>query len=120
MLIVDWEYAGCGHPCFDLGNLSVNNDFDDDADARLLSAYDGRAPTRERRAALKLMRVLSDAREAAWGVVQGVVSELDFDFDAYAREHFARLHAVVRGPGFRRWLTDASWSGSEGERGQSA
>ena len=26
------------------------------------------------------MRVLSDAREAAWGVVQGVVSELEFDF----------------------------------------
>ena len=29
MLIVDWEYAGMGHPCFDLGNLSVNNDFDE-------------------------------------------------------------------------------------------
>jgi thiamine kinase-like enzyme len=120
MLIVDWEYAGMGHPCFDLGNLSINNDFDDADDERLLSAYDGRAPTRERRAALKLMRVLSDAREAAWGVVQGVVSELDFDFDAYAREHFERLHAAVAGPGFRRWLTDASWSGSEGRRGQSA
>ena len=66
------------------------------------------------------MRVLSDAREAAWGVVQGVVSELDFDFDGYAREHFERLHAAVAGPGFRRWLTDAAWSGSEDGRGQTA
>ena len=26
------------------------------------------------------MRIMSDAREAAWGVVQGAISELDFDF----------------------------------------
>ena len=38
-------------------------------------------PRTPQRAALKLMRVLSDAREAAWGVVQGEVSELDFDFE---------------------------------------
>ena len=36
MLIVDWEYAGMGHPCFDLGNLSVNNDFSEADDERLL------------------------------------------------------------------------------------
>ena len=41
IMIVDWEYAGMGHPCFDLGNLSVNNDFDEDAEERLLQAYHG-------------------------------------------------------------------------------
>ena len=41
------------------------------------------------------MRLLSDAREGAWGVVQGVVSELDFDFDAYAARHFERLERAV-------------------------
>jgi thiamine kinase-like enzyme len=120
MLIVDWEYAGMGHPCFDLGNLSINNDFDEDTDERLLSAYDGRAPARERSAALKLMRVLSDAREAAWGVVQGVVSEIDFDFDAYAREHFERLHTAVARPSFTRWLGEATWCGSQDGHGQTA
>ena len=30
------------------------------------------------------MRILSDAREAAWGIVQAEVSELEFDFDRYA------------------------------------
>ena len=48
LLIVDWEYAGMGHPFFDLGNLSVNNDFDEDDDERLLSAYHGRRPRRSR------------------------------------------------------------------------
>ena len=88
-MIVDWEYAGMGDPRFDLGNLSVNNDFDEETDERMLTAYyeEDRLPDR-RRAALKLMRVLSDAREAAWGVVQAHVSELDFDFDGYARRAF--------------------------------
>ncbi len=100
-MIVDWEYAGMGHPCFDLGNLSVNNDFDEDADERLLGAYHGDEPSRAQRATLKLMRVLSDAREAAWGVMQGCVSDLDFDFDGYAERHFAtaarRARAAARG-----------------------
>jgi thiamine kinase-like enzyme len=107
LLIVDWEYAGMGHPCFDLGNLSVNNDFDDDADRRLLSAYYGEPVADGHRAVLKLMRVLSDAREAAWGVVQAHISELDFDFDGYARTHFERLHATALQPDFEEWLANA-------------
>ncbi len=109
MMIVDWEYAGMGHPCFDLGNLSVNNHFDDTTDERLLTAYAGQPPTQGQRAALKLMRVLSDAREAAWGIVQAQVSELDFDFEHYAREHFQRLHAAVQEPRFEEWLACAQW-----------
>ena len=60
------------------------------------------------RAALELMRVLSDAREAAWGVVQAHVSELVFDFDGYAGKHFARLQAAIDGPGFGHWLADVA------------
>jgi thiamine kinase-like enzyme len=119
ILIVDWEYAGMGDPRFDLGNLSVNNDFDDADDERLLTAYYGTAPTDAMRAALKLMRVMSDAREAAWGVVQGEVSELDFDFDGYGREHFDRLQSAVEQRHFDDWL---AWAGSEARphSGQSA
>ena len=45
MLIVDWEYAGMGDPRFDLGNLSINNDFDERTDDRLLAAYYGEPPS---------------------------------------------------------------------------
>jgi thiamine kinase-like enzyme len=107
IMIVDWEYAGMGHPCFDLGNLSVNNDFDAATDERLLCAYDGGPPTDARRAALKLMRVLSDAREAAWGVVQAEISDLDFDFEDYAARHFERLRTAVADPDFEEWLAAA-------------
>jgi len=107
LLIVDWEYAGMGHPSFDLGNLSVNNGFEADDDERLLTAYDGSPPTDRRRAELALMRVLSDAREAAWGAVQAGLSELDFDFEGYARSHFERLLATVEEPDFEAWLAAA-------------
>ena len=39
--IVDWEYAGMGDRYFDLGNASVNNDFGEADDVRLLQAYWG-------------------------------------------------------------------------------
>jgi thiamine kinase-like enzyme len=97
-----------GDPRFDLGNLSINNDFDDTDDERLLLAYYGEAPSDARRAALKLMRVLSDAREAAWGVVQSQISELDFDFEGYARKHAERLHAATGQPPFEEWLAAAA------------
>ena len=57
---------------------------------------------------LRLMMLVSDAREAAWGVVQAHVSELDFDFGAYAHEHFARLRAAIASPRFGDLLTAAA------------
>jgi thiamine kinase-like enzyme len=107
LMLVDWEYAGMGDARFDLGNLSINNGFDEATDERMLSAYHGAPPSDAQRAALALMRVLSDAREAAWGVVQGEISELDFDFAGYAREHFERLRTTAEQPLFDEWLAGA-------------
>jgi thiamine kinase-like enzyme len=104
LLIVDWEYAGMGHPCFDLGNLAVNNDFDERDAERLLNAYHGAPPSERQRAELWLMRVLSDAREGAWGVLQACISELDFDFERYARTHFERMRDNAADPRFERCL----------------
>jgi thiamine kinase-like enzyme len=97
--IVDWEYAGMGDPFFDLGNFAVNHELDADGEAALLAAYgsdDGDA--------LVLMRFMSDFREAMWGVVQCGISELDFDFSAYADEHFERLERTAADRRFRAAL----------------
>jgi hypothetical protein len=69
----------------------VNNEFEDEDEDRLLEAYFGEPATPRRRASLKLFRFMSDFREAMWGVVQSSVSDLDFDFDAYATKHFTRM-----------------------------
>ncbi len=108
VVLVDWEYAGMGHRLFDLGNLAVNNGFDAAAEERLLTVYDGEPPAPGRLAALRLMRLMSDAREAAWGVLQAAISELDFDFVQYARRHFERLLSVAAAPAFEDWLRDAA------------
>jgi thiamine kinase-like enzyme len=107
IVIVDWEYAGMGDPFFDLGNFAVNNELGDADEERLLAAYFGEEATPRRRAALKLFRFMSDFREAMWGVVQTRVSELDFDFDAYADKHFKRLAETSEGKRFRGWLKEA-------------
>ena len=97
--IVDWEYAGMGDRFFDLANFSVNHELDETQSEALLEAYFGGVRTADVQA-LELMRFMSDFREAMWGVVQSAVSELDFDFDDYAREHFERLRRTAGSPAF--------------------
>jgi len=53
------------------------------------------------------MRFMSDFREAMWGVVQSGISDLDFDFDGYASQHFGRLAETGRDPRFEGWLEEA-------------
>jgi thiamine kinase-like enzyme len=106
--IVDWEYAGMGDRFFDLGNLAVNNGFAEQDEERLVAAYFGEPASPRRLAALRLMRVMSDFREAMWGAVQEVVSDLDFDYRTYRDEHFTRLLGAIRAPGFERSLADAA------------
>ena len=101
--IVDWEYAGMGDPFFDLANFSINHELAEAEDRALLAAYVVEAEDTDD-ARLVLMRFMSDFREAMWGVVQQAVSELDFDFVAYADEHFGRLEATAESARFRSAL----------------
>ncbi len=81
--IVDWEYAGMSDPFFDLANVSVNNGFSVDAETALLRHYLG-ALSDPVLATLHLMKIVSELREAMWGVVQMAISSLDVDFTTYA------------------------------------
>jgi thiamine kinase-like enzyme len=105
--LIDWEYAGMGDRWFDLGNFAVNNELDDDQEEQLLEAYFGEPPDDRRRATLKLFSFMSDFREAMWGVVQVGVSELDYDFKAYAQKHFDRLEKARQDPSFESWIEAA-------------
>ncbi len=97
--IIDWEYAGMGDAFFDLGNFSINHELTPDEDRLLLAAYDG-VVRPDRFARLTLMRIVSDFREAMWGVLQQGVSTLDVDFVAYAAGNFDRLLRNASGPRF--------------------
>jgi thiamine kinase-like enzyme len=103
--IVDWEYAGMGDRFFDLANFSVNHEFAVEDDRRLVTAYFGveREPDV---AALRLMRFMSDFREAMWGVLQSGISELDFDFKGYAAKHFDRMERTASDQQFAGYIAE--------------
>jgi thiamine kinase-like enzyme len=85
--LVDWEYAGIGHPLFDLANLAANAALDDDQERDLLAAYRGEVLPRDL-AELRIFRAASLLREALWATIQTVASDIDFDYRRYADEHF--------------------------------
>jgi thiamine kinase-like enzyme len=109
--LVDWEYAGMGDRFFDLANFAVNHEFDGAGESALLAAYFGEARPADV-AHLRLLRFMSDFREAMWGVLQQGISELDFDFADYAGRHFERLQRTAESPSFRAALTAAAGQGT--------
>jgi thiamine kinase-like enzyme len=105
--LVDYEYSGMGDPFFDLGNLSINNGLSEASQETLLRLT-FREPTQAHRARLQLMRIMSDYREAMWGVIQQGLSTLDIDYVAYADRHFERLLRSMADERFERWLEQAA------------
>ena len=103
LVIVDWEYAGMGDRFFDLANFAANHGLSEDENRTLLTGYFGELRP-EDEDALRLMRFMSDFREAMWGVVQQGISELDVDFAGYANEHFERLARTATTPEFQAAL----------------
>jgi thiamine kinase-like enzyme len=104
--IVDWEYAGMGDRYFDLANFAINNELSDAQHPDLLADYFTDEATPRRLSTLRLMLFMSDFREAMWGVVQTVASDLDFDFKDYADSHFARMLETAGNESFDQWLEE--------------
>lgn len=105
--ILDWEYAGMGDPFFDLANFSANHEFLRGSDVALLTCYFGRADD-SLLALLALMKLVSELREAMWGVVQLAVSTLDVDFGAYCEDRSQRYGELLRAMDFDELLHSAS------------
>ncbi len=85
--LIDWEYAGMGHPLFDLANVSANANLTDAQEQVLLESYRGMVDPRELEV-IRTFKLASSLREALWAVIQSVISELSFDYLEYASRHF--------------------------------
>ena len=96
--LVDWEYAGIGHPLFDLANVSANAALAEDQEAAMLAAYrESASADVHDLAELRIFKAASLLREALWGAIQSIISEIDFDFRRYASENLATYRACRRG-----------------------
>jgi len=105
LYILDWEYAGMGDIFFDLANFSDHHQLTDDQDHWLLKCYFGNV-TPHQWAHLKIMKIMSDLREAAWALVQVGISKLDFDFRGYADRFFGRVFENIQNPQWNEWLKE--------------
>lgn len=74
-LVIDWEYAGRGDRFFDLGNFAAHMQFSEADERRLLEYYFGEIREEDLKR-LRLMRLVSDLREATWGYLQASASRL--------------------------------------------
>jgi thiamine kinase-like enzyme len=96
-----------GDPFFDLGNFAVHHAFSETQEALLLEAYGWQAESQVL-ARLKLMKILSDLREAMWAMVQVAISALDYDFVGYGQKHFDRCLTQLQDPRLPTWLAAAA------------
>ena len=105
LYVLDWEYAGMGDVFFDLANFSNNHGLSEHEDEFLLDCYFG-SVTSQSIAHMNIMKIMSDFREAMWGLVQVRISDLDFDFLGYANQHFHRLLQNALNPNWESWLKE--------------
>jgi len=100
MWIVDWEYSGMNDPMWDLGDLSVEGEFDAGQDAEMLRAYFGCAPTPAEHGRVVIYKAMCDLLWTLWGLIQLANGNPADDFRAYADGRFARCKALMADPAF--------------------
>jgi thiamine kinase-like enzyme len=111
MVIIDFEYSGNNDPMWDLGDLSVEGEFDAEQDRVLMNAYFEGTPPAFDLGRMVLYKAMCDLLWTLWGVVQHANENPAEDFWAYAVNRLERckrlmssnefsqhIKAVKRGP----------------------
>jgi thiamine kinase-like enzyme len=104
VFIVDWEYSGMNDPMWDLGDLSVEGEFDAAQDQALLEAYFGSEPAPADRARMVIYKAMCDLLWTLWGLIQLANDNPAEDFRAYADSRFARCRKLMASAEFSNSL----------------
>ncbi len=108
MWMVDWEYSGANDPMWDLGDLSVEAEFDGPQDEAMISAYFGGEPGAPERGRIVLYKALCNLLWTLWGLIQVANGNPADDFRVYAETRFARCKALMETPEFAAHLNAAA------------
>ncbi|MCO5154532.1 MULTISPECIES: choline kinase family protein [unclassified Shinella] len=100
MWIVDWEYSGMNDPMWDLGDLSVEAEFDRAQEEAMIRAYFGGEPKPAERGRIVIYKAMCDLLWTLWGLIQLANGNPAADFRAYADGRFARCRALMADPVF--------------------
>ncbi|HET7715997.1 MAG TPA: phosphotransferase [Bauldia sp.] len=107
MWIVDWEYSGMNDPMWDLGDLSVEANLSPEAEEAMLTAYFGREASAFDRGRMVIYKAMCDLLWTLWGLIQLANQNPAEDFEAYARDRFARCRRLMESDGFGAHLDAA-------------
>jgi len=101
--LVDYEYSGMNDPAFELGNTCQELGYDDAQVAELCAGYFGEASP-ALLARMRLQMIMSDVGWTLWAAIQARISSIEYDFNGWAEERWARAGAMLDGPDFGTWL----------------
>ena len=103
--VVDFEYAGNGDPCFELGNAWSEASLPPELLQPLVTAYLGR-PSRSLAARARLLGLMSKYGWTLWASISAAISEVDFDFWSWGLEKYERALAEFDSPDLPRLLDE--------------
>jgi thiamine kinase-like enzyme len=87
---------------WDLGDLSVEGQFDAAQDFEMLNVYFGQAPSAADHGRMVIYKAMCDLLWTLWGLIQHANGNQADDFHAYAEGRFARCKALMATPEFAR------------------
>ncbi len=102
MWIVDWEYSGMNDPMWDLGDLSVEGQFDEALEEEMIHAYFNGEPRPIERGRIIIYKAMCDLLWTLWGLIQVANKNPVDDFQAYAMNRFERCKALMGSADFAR------------------
>ena len=103
MRIIDWELAGLNEPCFELGDFSVEQGFDESEDRLIIETYFGKFDE-QKFARMNIYKYMADILWTFWAVIQNHLSTLDFNFWEYGVNRFTRAMDAFDSDDFAKWF----------------
>ena len=105
IFIVDFDYSGNNDPCFELGNLSVEMEYDDEKINKLVKSYYGEI-NENIISRVNLQGVVSDIGWSLWSYVQVENSNLNFDYNAHAIYRLERAINKMDSKEYELWINN--------------
>jgi len=103
MFLVDFDYSGNNDPCFELGNLIVEMNYNHNQVNELIKRYYGEIQENII-SRVYLQGIASDIGWSLWGYVQAKVSNLNYDFNQYAINRMERVMNKMDSADYELWL----------------
>ena len=102
ILIVDFDYSGNNDACFELGNLSIEMEYDDEQINNLVKFYYGQI-NEKIISRINLHGIVSDIGWSLWSYVQVENSKLNYDYESYAINRLERAINKIESKEYELW-----------------